>query len=146
MENQKDFNAEFTKQLKKTAFPKEQVIDAVIEHSFAMFNAKSLHELNINATDYDEVLTAISKDELSLYEMSHLLNNLPGMSPKDLGITINEYTALMLQVDEMGKRWKEIMKPIQQKLMNEMNRIAAQEEAKALKQNSKNVNPNLRKA
>ena len=146
MENQKDFNAEFTKQLRKTAFPREQVIDAVIEHSFAMFNAKSLHELNINATDYDEVLTAISKDELSLYEMSHLLNNLPGMSPKDLGITINEYTALMLQVDEMGKRWNETMKPIQQQLMNEMNRIAAQEEAKALKQNGKNVNPNLRRS
>lgn len=146
MENQKDFNAEFTKQLRKTAFPREQVIDAVIEHSFAMFNAKSLHELNINATDYDEVLTAISKDELSLYEMSHLLNNLPGMSPKDLGITINEYTALMLQVDEMGKRWKETMKPIQQQLMNEMNRIAAEEEAKAAKQNGKNVNPNLRRS
>lgn len=146
MENQKDFNAEFTKQLRKTAFPREQVIDAVIEHSFAMFNAKSLHELNINATDYDEVLTAISKDELSLYEMSHILNNLPGMSPKDLGITINEYTALMLQVEEMGKRWKEIMKPIQQKLMNEMNRIAAEEEAKAAKQNGKNVNPNLRRS
>lgn len=146
MENQKDFNAEFTKQLKKTAFPKEQVIDAVIEHSFAMFNAKSLHELNIDAGDYNEVLLAISNDELSLYEMSHILNNLPGMSPKDLGITINEYTALMLQVEEMGKRWKEIMKPIQQKLMNEMNRIAAEEEAKAAKQNGKNVNPNLRRS
>lgn len=146
MENQKDFNAEFKKQLKKTAFPKEQVIDAVIEHSFAMFNAKSLHELNIDAGDYNEVLVAISNDELSLYEMSHILNNLPGMSPKDLGITINEYTALMLQVEEMGKRWKEIMKPIQQKLMNEMNRIAAEEEAKAAKRNGKNVNPNLRKS
>lgn len=146
MENQKDFNAEFKKQLKKTAFPKEQVIDAVIEHSFAMFNAKSLHELNIDAGDYNEVLLAISNDELSLYEMSHILNNLPGMSPKDLGITINEYTALMLQVEEMGKRWKEIMKPIQQQLMNEMNRIAAEEEAKAAKQNGKNVNPNLRRS
>lgn len=140
--DQKDFRAEFEKQLKKTAFPKDQIIEEVIAHSFAMFNAKSLHELNINIKDYNDVLKSMSVEDLSLYEMSHILNNLPGMSAKDLGLTINEYTALMFQVEEMGERWNVLMKPIQDKLVDEMNREAA----KATKSNGKNVNPNLRKA
>lgn len=137
---QKDFRAEFEKQLRKTAFPRDQVIEDVIANSFAMFNAKSLHELNINIDDYSAVLHAINTDEFSLYEISHILNNLPGMSAKDLGLKINEYRALMFQVEEMGKRWNIIMKPIQEKLVDEMNREAA----KATKSNGKNVNPNLR--
>lgn len=138
--DQKDFRAEFEKQLRKTAFPRDQVIEDVIANSFAMFNAKSLHELNINIDDYSAVLHAINTDEFSLYEISHILNNLPGMSAKDLGLKINEYRALMFQVEEMGKRWNIIMKPIQEKLVDEMNREAA----KATKSNGKNVNPNLR--
>ena len=140
--DQKDFRAEFEKQLKKASFPKEQVIEDVIANSFAMFNAKSLHELNINIKDYNDVLKSMSVEDLSLYEMSHILNNLPGMSAKDLGLTINEYTALMFQVEEMGERWNVLMKPIQDKLVDEMNRKAA----KTTKSNGKNVNPNLRKA
>lgn len=139
---QKDFRAEFEKQLKKTTFPKDQVIEDVVAHSFAMFNAKSLQELNMNISDYKGVLMAIGSEELSLYEMSHILNNLPGMSAKDLGLTIDKYAALMFQVEEMGNRWNIIMKPIQDKLVDEMNREAA----KATKGNDKNVNPNIRKS
>lgn len=137
---QKDFRAEFEKQLKKTAFPKDQIIEDVIANSFAMFNAKSLQELGINVSDYHETIHAISEEKLTLYQASHILNNLPGMSAKDLGLTINEYTNLMFQVETMAFTWNEVMKPIQEKLVDEMNREAA----KATKSNGKNVNPNLR--
>lgn len=140
--DQKDFRAEFEKQLKKTNFPQDHVIENVIAYSFAMFNAKSLQELGMNVTDYRETIHAISEEKLSLYQMSHILNNLPGMSARDLGLTINEYTNLMVQVETMAFTWNEVMKPIQDKLVDEVNREAA----KAVRKNSKNVNPNLRKS
>lgn len=138
--DQKDFRAEFEKQLRKAIFPQEQVIENVIAYSFALFNAKSLQELGMNVTDYKETIHAISEEKLSLYQVSHILNNLPGMSARDLGLTINEYTNLMVQVETMAFTWNEVMKPIQEKLVDEMNREAA----KATKSNGKNVNPNLR--
>lgn len=139
---QKDFRAEFEKQLKKTAFPQDQVIENVIAHSFAMFSAKSLQELGMNATDYRETIHAISEEQLSLYQMSHILNNLPGMSAKNLGLSINEYTTLMFDVQKMADSWNDLMKPIQSKLVDQMNREAAM----VGKSNGKNVNPNMRKA
>lgn len=139
---QKDFRAEFEKQLKKRAFPQDQVIENVIAHSFAMFSAKSLQELGMNATDYRETIHAISEEQLSLYQMSHILNNLPGMSAKNLGLSINEYTTLMFDVQTMADSWNDLMKPIQDKLVDQMNREAAM----VGKSNGKNVNPNMRKA
>lgn len=137
----KDFRAEFEKQLRNTIFPKEQIIEDVIQWSFALFNAKSLQELQMNITDYRETIQAISNEEINLYQLSFILNNLPGLSARDLGLTINEYTELMLKVEEMSKSWNELMKPIQDKLVEEMNREAAA----AVPKNGKAVNPNARR-
>lgn len=142
METKKDFRADFEKQLRNTEFPQNQIIEEVIAFSFAMFSGRSLQQLGINITDYRETIHAISEEKISLYQMSFILNNLPGMSAKDLGLTINEYTDLMIQVEEMAKRWNEVMKPIQNKMVDQMNREAAME----MKGSGKNVNPNLRKS
>ena len=140
METKKDFRAEFEKELRKAIFPQEKVIESVIAHSFILFTVKSLQELNMDVKDYKETIEAISKEEISLYQMSFVLNNLPGVSAKDLGLTINTYTDLMLEVAEMGESWNEIMKPIQDKLVSEMNREAAN----AVPKNGKNVIPQKR--
>lgn len=140
METKKDFRAEFEKELRKAIFPQEKVIESVIAHSFILFTVKSLQELNMDAKDYKETIEAISKEEINLYQMSFVLNNLPGVSAKDLGLTINTYTGLMLEVAEMGESWNEVMKPIQDKLVDEMNREAAAIAPK----NGKNVIPKKR--
>lgn len=137
MDTKKDFRAEFEKELRKVIFPNEKVIENVIGFSFALFNAKSLQELGMDIKDFKETIQAISKEEINLYQMSYILNNLPNMSGKDLGLTINEYTELMEQVAEMAETWNEVMKPIQDKLVNEMNREAAN----AVPKNGKNVIP-----
>lgn len=140
METKKDFRAEFEKELRKAIFPQEKVIESVIAYSFILFSVKSLQELNMDVKDYKETIESISKEEINLYQMSFVLNNLPGVSAKDLGLTINTYTDLMSEVAEMGEAWNEIMKPIQDKLVAEMNREAAN----AVPKNGKNVIPKKR--
>ncbi len=140
METKKDFRAEFEKELRKVIFPQEKVIESVIAYSFILFSVKSLQELNMDVKDYKETIESIIQDEINLYQMSFILNNLPGVSAKDLGLTINTYTDLMSEVAEMGESWNELMKPIQDKLVAEMNREAAN----AVPKNGKNVIPKKR--
>lgn len=140
--NQKDYAAAFEKELRKAKFPVEKINEDVIEAAFALFTTKSLHELGINVKDYRETIEAVAGDSLSLHQVAMILNNLASLSAQQLGMSINGYTDIMQAVEDMAETWNEVMQPIQDRLVNEMNR----ETAKLGQQNNKAVNPNLRKS
>ncbi|MDV2459883.1 hypothetical protein CMU99_16320 [Elizabethkingia anophelis] len=138
MNTQKNFQEEFATSLKQTQFPSEKVNENVIAQAVAMFHAKPLAELNVSAGDVKDVIKAIVDDQFNLYQLSIILNNIPSMSARDFGLTTTEYLELCEQVEVMGVEWNELMLPIKNKLVAQMNR----ETKKTLKK--PHVNPNTR--
>lgn len=139
MNTQKNFQEEFATSLKQTLFPSLKVNENVIAHAVAMFHAKPLAELNVSAGDVKDVIKAIVDERFNLYQLSIILNNIPSMSARDFGLTTTEYLELCEQVEVMGIEWNELMLPIKNKLVAQMNR----ETEKTLKK--PHVNPNTRK-
>ena len=138
---QNDFRKEYEKELQTTLFPTEKISENVIGLSFAMMNAKSIGELGLTAQGLKDLRTAISKDEISLYQMSFIINNVPNCSPDELGVTIDTYIEYLIENDEMGKVWNEVALPLKNKLVERLNR----ESLRLDKKNGKNVNPENRK-
>lgn len=136
--NTKNFQEEFATSLKQTLFPTEKVNENVIAHALTMLYVKPLAELNVSAGDVKDVLKAFMDDQFNLYQLSIILNNIPSMSARDFGLTTTEYLELCEQVEVMGVEWNELMLPIKNKLVAQMNR----ETEKTLKK--PHVNPNTR--
>lgn len=141
---QQDYENRFKNELKKKVFPTDELGDKTFEFLLPMLYCNSMSELNLTAEEYNSLLNGIVKDEFSLFEVAAILNNMQKVSPKELGITIHDYAELMLEVQQSVEKWDSLMKPIKNRLVDELNRKAAALEKEAGKQKSP-TNPQLRK-
>ena len=103
----------------------------------------SLQKLDCDTRTYRslaEILDSEKPELISLFETSFLINGISKVSAKELGISAEEYSSLLISSDELAKLWNEKVLPIRNELLAKLQTQASLN----VQQNNKMVNPNMR--
>ncbi len=118
------FNEVFAQELAKRTMlviPYEWIEKAIEALSFA-----SPLTLGVSPEEFSRLARIVpcAADEfITLYDFANLSNNLEARTPKDLGLSLPDYSMLMEIVGVQSKRWNDITKG----LRDEVNKNVAEE-------------------
>lgn len=113
MNQQNTFNERFQKALEAAPFPCEIIkvptgVPSWFDHAHNALRFASIIGLGINPNDWQGLLSATGKKEMSLYQFAILSNNLQARTPNDLSLNLLEYYLLMDEADTYVVKWQEL--------------------------------------
>ena len=103
----------------------------------------SLQKLDCDTKTYKslaEILDSEKPELISLFETSFLINGISKVSAKELEVSPEVYSSLLIYSDELAKIWNDKVLPIRNELLSKLQTQASLN----VQQNNKMVNPNMR--
>ena len=102
----------------------------------------SLQKLDCDTKTYRSLVEVLDSEnpELSLFEISFLINGISKVSAKELEVSPEVYSSLLIYSDELAKIWNDKVLPIRNELLSKLQTQASLN----VQQNNKMVNPNMR--
>lgn len=102
----------------------------------------SLQKLDCDTKTYRSLVEVLDAEnpELSLFEISFLINGISKVSAKELEVSPEVYSSLLIYSDELAKIWNDKVLPIRNELLSKLQTQASLN----VQQNNKMVNPNMR--
>jgi rRNA processing protein Krr1/Pno1 len=120
-----DFETKFREELQNVEFPKDNIVAVFYDYKGLSIASKSIMKLGCNVETYEKLISITPDTPIDLYTISFAINAIEQSSPFDLDLQLNEYLDVIKQTRVIAEKWNELVEPIKQRVLQEMQPKAA---------------------
>jgi hypothetical protein len=114
-------NEQYPKLLEKTLFPSDKLPPSWLNNAKMALECSSPYLMGITPAQYISLRNLMNTNTINMFQVAALNNNFEQVSPRDMGVSLDEYCYFLDQYAHISGVWNEMATEIRKELDKRLN-------------------------